>query len=63
MLRKLADGKSNKLIAHDLGMAEATVKIHVREIMRKLKATNRTQAAHLARAVTERRSGVDREAA
>jgi DNA-binding NarL/FixJ family response regulator len=38
-------GKANKIIAHELGMCEGTVKVHVRNIMRKVGATNRTQAA------------------
>ncbi len=38
-------GKSNKLIAYELAMSESTVKVHIRNIMRKLKATNRTEAA------------------
>jgi DNA-binding NarL/FixJ family response regulator len=38
-------GKANKIIAFDLGMSESTVKVHVRNIMRKMGATNRTQAA------------------
>lgn len=42
LLRK---GLPNKLIARELAMTEATVKVHVRQIMRKLGATNRTQAA------------------
>jgi DNA-binding NarL/FixJ family response regulator len=41
----LREGKSNKLIARELNMQEATVKVHVRQIMRKLGAANRTQAA------------------
>jgi DNA-binding NarL/FixJ family response regulator len=41
----LRQGASNKEIARQLGMAEATVKVHVRAIMRKLGATNRTQVA------------------
>jgi two-component system, NarL family, nitrate/nitrite response regulator NarL len=41
----LARGLSNKLIARQLDMAEATVKVHVRTLLRKLKAKNRTQAA------------------
>lgn len=44
----LRQGKSNKLIAYDLGMQESTVKVHVRQIMRKLKAINRTHAVFLA---------------
>ena len=43
VLRLLWDGYSNKLIAYHLGMAEATVKVHVRAMMKKLKVTNRTQ--------------------
>ena len=35
--------KPNKIIAYELGMAEATVKVHIRVLMRKLNAQNRTQ--------------------
>jgi DNA-binding NarL/FixJ family response regulator len=45
VLALLRQGKSNKMIARDLGMREATVKVHVRQILRKLGASNRTQAA------------------
>jgi DNA-binding NarL/FixJ family response regulator len=38
-------GRSNKQIARDLDMQEATVKVHIRQIMRKLGVRNRTQAA------------------
>jgi DNA-binding NarL/FixJ family response regulator len=41
----LSRGESNKSIARRLGMREGTVKVHVREIMRKLGVTNRTQVA------------------
>ncbi len=34
----------NKWIASQLNLSENTVKVHIRHIMRKLKATNRTQA-------------------
>lgn len=44
----LRQGKSNKVIAYELGMQESTVKVHVRQIMRKLKAINRTHAVFLA---------------
>jgi DNA-binding NarL/FixJ family response regulator len=47
----LRQGKSNKLIAYELGMQESTVKVHVRQIMRKLKAINRTHAVFLAEAI------------
>lgn len=52
VLDKLRLGKSNKLIARDLKMQESTVKVHVRQIMRKLGAANRTQAAIIAATVT-----------
>lgn len=45
VLSLLCHGEPNKIIARKLGMTEATVKVHVRQIMRKLGATNRTQAA------------------
>ncbi|MGZ9035288.1 MAG: LuxR C-terminal-related transcriptional regulator, partial [Rhodospirillales bacterium] len=41
-------GKPNKIIAAALDLKETTVKIHVRHIMKKLKATNRTEAALMA---------------
>ena len=41
----LCSGKANKIIAHELSMQESTVKVHVRNIMRKLKAKNRTEVA------------------
>jgi two-component system nitrate/nitrite response regulator NarL len=41
----LIRGASNKAIARELGMAEATVKVHVKAILKKVKAANRTQAA------------------
>jgi DNA-binding NarL/FixJ family response regulator len=43
VLRELRKGKPNKIIAYELGMSESTVKVHVRNLMRKLGATNRTQ--------------------
>lgn len=43
-LRLLREGKSNKAIARDLDMHESTVKVHLRQIMRKLHASNRTHA-------------------
>jgi DNA-binding NarL/FixJ family response regulator len=45
----LRRGMANKLIAYELNMCESTVKVHVRNIMRKLNATNRTQVAYLTR--------------
>ena len=49
VLALLQRGKANKIIAHELSMSENTVKIHVRNIMRKMDATNRTQAVDKAR--------------
>ncbi len=45
VLDLLKNGEPNKVIARRLSMSEATVKVHVRQIMRKLGASNRTQAA------------------
>jgi DNA-binding NarL/FixJ family response regulator len=44
VLALLAQGKSNKQICRELGLAEATVKIHVTAILRALKVATRTQA-------------------
>lgn len=48
VLYLLRQGKSNKFIAYEIGIEESTVKVHVREIMKKLHATNRTHAAYIA---------------
>lgn len=53
----LQQGKPNKIIAYELGMQESTVKVHIRQIMKKLKATNRTQAAILVGRLSEETSG------
>jgi two-component system nitrate/nitrite response regulator NarL len=45
ILRLIARGDSNKLIARELDIAETTVKIHVQHILRKLSVTSRVQAA------------------
>jgi DNA-binding NarL/FixJ family response regulator len=45
VLQLLKTGQSNKGIARELNIEEGTVKVHVRRIMRKLNAANRTQAA------------------
>jgi len=44
VLALMAQGKSNKLICRELGLAEATIKIHVTAVLRALKVTSRTQA-------------------
>ena len=48
VLALIAEGKANKLIADALNMSESTVKAHVKQIIRRLNVTNRTQAALLA---------------
>lgn len=48
VLAALRQGKANKQIAYELNMREGTVKVHIRNIMRKLKAKNRTEVAILA---------------
>jgi two-component system nitrate/nitrite response regulator NarL len=45
VLRALATGASNKMIAHSLSIAEATVKVHIKTVLRKIDVNNRTQAA------------------
>jgi two-component system nitrate/nitrite response regulator NarL len=45
IVRCLVDGDPNKVIARKLNIAEATVKVHVKAILRKIQAKNRTQAA------------------
>lgn len=40
-------GKANKIIAYELNMCESTVKVHLRNIMKKLRARNRTEAAFM----------------
>jgi len=44
VLRLLARGLPNKVIARELGLAEATVKVHLLAIFRVLQARNRTEA-------------------
>ena len=47
VLARLRQGKPNKIIAHELKIAENTVKVFVRQILLKLHASNRTQLALL----------------
>ncbi|MDG3042519.1 response regulator transcription factor [Roseicyclus marinus] len=49
VLRGVCRGQSNKEIALDFDLAEATVKLHVKTLCRKLDAKNRTHAAMIAR--------------
>jgi two-component system nitrate/nitrite response regulator NarL len=49
ILRSLAEGEPNKMIARKVRSAESTVKVHVKNIFRKIGVANRTQAAIWAR--------------
>jgi two-component system, NarL family, nitrate/nitrite response regulator NarL len=49
VLIALCDGKTNKEIARDLGLREPTIKLHVKTLYRRLGASNRAQAAMIAR--------------
>ena len=49
ILRCLLSGHSNKLIARVLDITEGTVKVHLKALMKKISAVNRTQAALWAR--------------
>ena len=45
VIRAIQQGKPNKVIAYELNMCESTVKVHVRNLMKKMKAKNRTDLA------------------
>ena len=45
ILRCLVGGESNKEIANRLNITESTVKVHMKSLLRKIQAGNRTQAA------------------
>jgi len=45
ILGGLINGEPNKIIALRLGIAESTVKVHLKGLLRKIKVVNRTQAA------------------
>lgn len=47
VVNALRRGKANKIIAYELNLRESTVKVHIRNIMKKLKATNRTEVAYM----------------
>ena len=51
VVEALRKGKANKIIAYELNLCESTVKVHIRNIMKKLKATNRTEVAYKLREV------------
>ncbi|QIL90598.1 two-component system response regulator NarL [Microbulbifer harenosus] len=45
ILQLIADGLSNKLIARELGISDATVKVHVKHLLKKLGMRSRVEAA------------------
>jgi two-component system nitrate/nitrite response regulator NarL len=45
ILKSLVKGQGNKIIARTLDIAEATVKVHMKSVLRKIRLANRTQAA------------------
>jgi len=49
VLKGLTEGKSNKEIARDLDLTEPTIKLHMKTLYRKVGASNRTQAALIAK--------------
>lgn len=49
VLEYLGEGRQNKEIANALGLSEATIKMHVKSICKKLDANNRTHAVIVAR--------------
>lgn len=48
VLVQLASGATNKEIGRNLEIAEVTVKLHIRQILRKINARNRAEAASIA---------------
>ena len=48
ILKHLAEGQSNKVIARNLGISDGTVKLHVKAILRKLGVHSRVEAAVMA---------------
>lgn len=45
ILKLIADGMSNKLIARELAISNGTVKVHVKNLLRKLNVNSRLEAA------------------
>jgi DNA-binding NarL/FixJ family response regulator len=54
VLELMSDGLQNKIIASKMALSEHTVKVHVHNIIRKLKVHNRTQAAAVFRSFDRR---------
>jgi two-component system, NarL family, nitrate/nitrite response regulator NarL len=57
VLAALQKGRSNKWIANQLNLSQNTIKVHIRHIMRKLNATNRTEAVILSQRVASHYAG------
>ena len=45
IIKSVVKGHGNKMIARTLDIAEATVKVHMKSVLRKIRVANRTQAA------------------
>ena len=45
VVARVAEGKSNKIIARELGISDGTVKVHVKNILRKLNLNSRLEIA------------------
>jgi DNA-binding NarL/FixJ family response regulator len=58
VLALMVQGKPNKLICRELGLAERTVKVHITAILKALKVSNRTQAVIAAGRMGIRLDGV-----
>ncbi|MEM7208579.1 MAG: response regulator transcription factor [Pseudomonadota bacterium] len=58
VLQLVVEGKSNKGIARDLNISEATVKLHVSAVLRILDAQNRTEAVNIAMRIGLIRQGM-----
>jgi DNA-binding NarL/FixJ family response regulator len=55
VLRHLWEGKQNKVIARDLGLSEGTIKVHLKQIMKKVSAHNRTQTVLITQQIVKPR--------
>jgi DNA-binding NarL/FixJ family response regulator len=56
VVEALRQGKANKTIAYELELRESTVKVHIRNIMKKLKAKNRTEVAYIVGQIMNRQT-------
>ena len=56
VLERLGEGKQNKMIAYELGIAVSTVKVHIHHMMKKLNVHNRTQVVVMSKDIVQVRS-------